>query len=104
MVFITNLLKNISTIYLYLKLKIDNQYYFFNKKKELFPKMTRTELASILKVDIKTLKNWEKDKKELVRLINLGLQTDRTIEETRNLLKQLEEMEEKSNSGKFKLK
>jgi len=66
--------------------------------------MNRTELASLLKVDIKTLKNWEKDKPDLVRLINLGLQTDRTIEETRSLLEKLEELEEKSNSGKFQLK
>ena len=66
--------------------------------------MNRTELASLLKVDIKTLKNWEKDKPELVRLINLGLQTNKTIDDTRRLLEKLEELEEKANSGKFQLK
>ena len=66
--------------------------------------MNRTELASLLKVDIKTLKNWEKDKPELVKLINLGLQTNKTIDDTRKLLEKLEELEEKANSGKFELK
>ena len=66
--------------------------------------MTRTELAKILNVTTHTLKNWERDKPELVRLINLGLQTDSTIDETRKLLKKLEEIEEKANSGKFELK
>ncbi len=66
--------------------------------------MTRTELAALLKVDIKTLKNWESNKPDLVRLINLGLRTDSTIDETRKLLKKLEEIEEKANSGKFELK
>ncbi len=66
--------------------------------------MNRTELASLLKVDIKTLKNWEKDKPDLVRFINLGLQTDKTLEETKKLLEKLEELEEKSSSGKFQFK
>lgn len=66
--------------------------------------MTRTQLAKLLNVTTHTLKNWEKDKPELVRLINLGLQTDSTIEETKKLLEKLEEIEKKANSGKFELK
>jgi DNA-binding XRE family transcriptional regulator len=66
--------------------------------------MNRTELASLLQVDIKTLKNWENNKPELVRLINLGLKTDKTIEQTRDLLKKLEEIESKASSGKLQLK
>ena len=66
--------------------------------------MTRKELAELIGVDIKTLSNWEKDRPELVRLINLGLQTDKQIEETRKLLAKLEEIEQRASSGKFQLK
>jgi len=66
--------------------------------------MTRKELAELLDVDIKTLRNWEDKKPELVRLINLGLQTDKQIEETRKLLEKLEEIEKRASSGKFQLK
>lgn len=66
--------------------------------------MTRKELAELVDVDIKTLSNWERDKPELVRLINLGLQTDIQIEETRKLLEKLEAIEKKASSGKFELK
>ncbi len=66
--------------------------------------MTRTELAEMLNVTTHTLKNWEKEKPELVRLINLGLQTDKQIEETRKLLEKLEEIEQRASSGKFQLK
>lgn len=66
--------------------------------------MTRTQLAKLLNVTTHTLKNWEKDKPELVRLINLGLQTDATIDETKKLLEKLEEIEKKASSGKFQLK
>ena len=66
--------------------------------------MTRTELAKLLNVTTHTLKNWERDKPELVRLINLGLQADTNIKETKKLLENLEEIEKKANSGKFELK
>jgi len=63
--------------------------------------MTRKELAQLLRVDIKTLSNWEKTKPELVRLINLGLMADKQIEATQKLIKQLEEIKEKAEGGKF---
>ncbi len=66
--------------------------------------MTKQELAEIIGVTRQTLNQWEKDKPELVRLINLGLQTNKTIEETKSLLLKLEEIEEKASSGKFQLK
>jgi len=66
--------------------------------------MTRKELADILNISVDTLANWEKNKPELVRLINLGLMTDKTIEETKKLLEKLIEIEKKANSGKFELK
>ena len=77
---------------------------YIKKFKGIITKMTRKELAEIIGVDIKTLSNWEKDRPELVRLINLGLQTDKQIEETRKLLAKLEEIELRASSGKFQLK
>ncbi len=66
--------------------------------------MTRQELADMIGVSRNTLNRWEKEKPELVRLINLGLQTDVQISETRRLLEKLEEIEKKASSGKFELK
>ncbi len=66
--------------------------------------MTRTELAKLLDVDIKTLSNWEKNKPELVRLLNQGLTIDLQIIEAENNLNRLKELKEKSKSGKFQLK
>ena len=66
--------------------------------------MTKQELADLIGVSRPTLNTWEKDKPELVRLINLGLQTEIQIDETRKLLKKLEEIDQKASSGKFELK
>jgi len=66
--------------------------------------MTREELAKELNISLRTLSNWEKEKPKLVKLINLGLQTEQTIEETKKLLEKLEEIEKKANSNKFELK
>ncbi len=66
--------------------------------------MTKQELADLIGVSRPTLNAWEKEKPELVRLINLGLQTDVQISETRRLLEKLEEIEKKASSGKFELK
>ncbi|WP_294967061.1 helix-turn-helix domain-containing protein, partial [Sulfurimonas sp.] len=38
--------------------------------------MTRTELAKLLNVSRPTLNSWEKEKPDLVRLINQGLVLD----------------------------
>lgn len=65
--------------------------------------MTREELAELFNVSRNTLSNWEKEKPELVRIINLGLAVDEQIEEAERNLKKLKEMKEASN-GKFKLK
>ncbi|MHB0994266.1 MAG: hypothetical protein B7X80_08735 [Sulfurovum sp. 17-42-90] len=66
--------------------------------------MTRTELAKILDVDIKTLSNWEKNKPELVRLLNQGLALDESIEITERHLNELKKIREEATNGKFKLK
>jgi len=67
--------------------------------------MTREEFAEILGVSRNTLNNWEKEKPELVKLINLGLSVEDQIEEAERHLEKLKEMKQKAtSSGKFKLK
>jgi len=66
--------------------------------------MNRQELAKLLGVSRNTLNNWEKEKPELVRLINQGLALDDQIEEVKKHLKRLEEIKEKANKNKFQLK
>lgn len=66
--------------------------------------MRREELAKLLNVSRNTLANWEKDKPDLVRLINQGLALDDSIEETRKHLERLEKIKANASSGKFNLK
>jgi len=66
--------------------------------------LTKQELANLIGISRPTLNAWEKDKPELVRLINLGLNADTQIKETKILLNKLEEIEKKASSGKFELK
>jgi DNA-binding XRE family transcriptional regulator len=66
--------------------------------------MTRKELAEFLNVSLRTLDNWEKEKPDLVRLINQGMALDESIEATRKHLEKLEEIKETTSNGKFKLK
>ena len=66
--------------------------------------MTREELSIKLGVSRQTLTNWEKEKPELVRLVNQGFALDQSIEETRKHLERLEAIKENANNGKFNLK
>ncbi|MDD3506372.1 MAG: hypothetical protein PHX65_07500 [Sulfurimonas sp.] len=66
--------------------------------------MKREELAELLNVSRNTLTNWEKEKPDLVRLINQGLALDESIEATRKHLEELENIKAKASNGKFKLK
>ncbi len=66
--------------------------------------MTKEELAELLNVSRNTLTNWEKEKPDLVRLINLGLSVENQIEEAERHLQRLKEMRDKASSGKFRLK
>lgn len=63
--------------------------------------MTRKELAEKLEVDPTTLRNWEKNKPELIKLINAGLMLENQIEEIEKSLEQLKKMKEKADSGKL---
>jgi len=66
--------------------------------------MTRQELAEKLNITRNTLTNWEKEKPELVRLINQGLALDEQISETKKFLEKLEKIKEKANNEKINLK
>lgn len=66
--------------------------------------MTREQLAELLGVSRNTLNNWEKEKPDLVRLINLGLTVEDQIEEAERHLQKLKDIKEKANTGKFKIK
>ncbi|ALF47513.1 helix-turn-helix domain-containing protein [Campylobacter concisus] len=66
--------------------------------------MTRQELADKLNITRNTLTNWEKEKPELIRLINQGLALDEQILETKKFLERLEKIREKANNGKINTK
>ena len=66
--------------------------------------MTKQELANLLNVSRPTLNSWEKEKPELVRLINQGLMMDKQIEDMETSLNKLKELKAKSSNGKFNLK
>lgn len=66
--------------------------------------MTKEELATILGTTRQNLSKWEKERPDLVRLINQGLALDESIEETRRHLERLEQIKNEASNGKFKLK
>lgn len=57
--------------------------------------MTKKELAERINVDPKTLTNWEVSKPELIKLINLGLATEKHIKETEEYIKTIKNKESK---------
>lgn len=66
--------------------------------------MTKEELANLLGTTRQNLNKWEKERPDLVRLINLGLTVDEQIEEAERHLEKLKKIREEASSGKFKLK
>lgn len=66
--------------------------------------MKKEDLADLLGTTRQNLNKWEKERPDLVRLINQGLVLDEIIEETKRHLARLEEIKKEASSGKFKLK
>lgn len=66
--------------------------------------MTREELAKELNISLRTLSNWEKEKPNLVRLVNQGLSLDESIEEAVMHLERMKKIKEEANNKKFKTK
>ncbi len=63
--------------------------------------MNREELAKKFNVSLRTLHNWENEKPELIRIINLGLLADTQLEETKKHLEKLESMQKDAGKGKL---
>lgn len=63
--------------------------------------MTRAELAKKFNVSAKTLHNWENEKPELIRIINLGLMAEKQIKDTKEFLEKVENIETSSEKGKL---
>ena len=66
--------------------------------------MTKQELSKKLKISRPTLNKWEKEKTELIKLINMGLAIEEQIEETKKYLEKLENIKKKAENGKLQLK
>ncbi len=66
--------------------------------------MTKEDLAKLLGTTRQNLNKWEKERPDLVRLINQGMALDESIEATEKHLENLKAIKEKASSGKFKLK
>ncbi len=56
--------------------------------------MTKKELAERINVDPKTLKNWEVSKPELLKLIYLGLATEKHLKQAEEYIKIIKELHE----------
>lgn len=48
--------------------------------------MNKKEVAERIKVAIKTIYNWEKEKPELIRLINLGIEKEKEEKQISNII------------------
>jgi len=57
--------------------------------------MTQKELAERINVDAKTLRNWETTKPELIKLIKLGLATEKHVQDVEKYLEEIKKMAEK---------
>ena len=66
--------------------------------------MDKKELAKKMNISLKTLYNWEKEKPELIKLLNMGLALNKQIDETKKYLEKLENIKQKAESGKLQLK
>ncbi len=54
--------------------------------------MTQRDMAGILGVDVKTLRNWRKDKPELYRKVMQGFQFEQAVEEAKNHYERLSKL------------
>jgi len=51
--------------------------------------MTKKELAERLDIDVKTLKSWEESRPEVMKLIRLGLKTEKHISDVEKYLDEI---------------
>jgi hypothetical protein len=62
-------------------------------KKEVV--MTQRDMAGILKVDVKTLRNWRKDKPELYKKVIQGFQFEQAVQEAKEHYERLKKLADK---------
>ncbi|WP_415397935.1 hypothetical protein [Sulfurimonas sp. CS5] len=51
--------------------------------------MTKKELAERLGIDVKTLKSWEEQRPEVMRLVRLGLATEKHVQDIESYLQEI---------------
>lgn len=61
-------------------------------------KISKKELAERINVDPKTITNWETTKPELIKLIYLGLATEKYINETEKYFENIKGLKNANNS------
>lgn len=54
--------------------------------------MTQRDMAGILKIDVKTLRNWRKDKGELYKKVLQGFQFELAVQEAKEHYEKLKEL------------
>lgn len=59
--------------------------------------MTQRDMAGILGVDVKTLRNWRKDKPELYKKVMQGFQLEQAVTEAKEHYERLKSLSDKSN-------
>jgi hypothetical protein len=65
----------------------------FLPKKEVV--MTQRDMAGILGVDVKTLRNWRKDKPELYKKVLQGFQFEQAVREAKEHYEKLKKLSDK---------
>ena len=61
--------------------------------------MTQRDMAGYLGVDVKTLRNWRKEKPNLYKTVIKGFEFDKTVEEARQHYEKLKEISEKNSKN-----
>lgn len=56
--------------------------------------MTQRDMAGILGIDVKTLRNWRKDKPELYRKVMQGFQFEQAVREAKEHYERLKRLSE----------
>ncbi len=59
--------------------------------------MTQRDMAGILGVDVKTLRNWRKDKPELYKKVMQGFQFEQAVQEAKEQYERLKKLADSSN-------
>lgn len=60
--------------------------------------MTQRDVAGYLGVDVKTIRNWKKNKPNLYKTVMLGLKVDELIEKSEKNLQELKDIKEELDS------